>query len=157
MPVTAMSRLLCCALLALAASAQARPWRGIRPGQSSAVDVLSAFGEPTKRTQVKDQVVLVYSGPRAISGTVQTQFKLGPDGETVARIDVYLAPDIDTKAIEKGYGPKCAAGRPVEPCYAVKQGAGQPPYLVYVKMGLAIFFKDDGKTVRSFAFLPESS
>jgi hypothetical protein len=153
----AMSRFLCLALLLLAAPTLARPWQGIRPGQSGPLDVIGKFGEPTKKAEVKGQLVLIYSGLQAITGTVQTQFKLSPGGDTVARIDVYPAPVIDTEAVEKSYGPKCDAKQPVEPCYFVKEAPGQKPYFVYVKLGLAVFFKDDGRTVLSFAFLPEKS
>jgi hypothetical protein len=152
-----MSRLVFSVLLVLAGSAQAKPWQGIRPGQSGALDVIGKFGEPTKKTEVKGQVVLLYSGLQAITGTVQTQFKLSPGGDTVARIDVYPAPVIDLAAVETSYGGRCDAKKPVEPCYFVKEAQGQKPYFVYLKLGLAVFFKDDGKTVSSFAFLPEKS
>jgi hypothetical protein len=154
MRAIAMSRFLSLTLL-LATPALGKPWQGIRPGQSGALDVIGKFGEPTKKAEVKGQVVLIYSGLQAITGTVQTQFKLSPGGDTVARIDVYPAPVIDTAAVEDSYGKKCDAKKPVEPCYFVKEAAGQKPYLVYVKLGLAVFFKEDGKTVQSFAFLPE--
>lgn len=150
-----MSRLVCCLLGLLSLTAVAKPWQGIEPGVSSALDVFGKFGEPTKKADVNGQQVLVYAGLQAISGTVQAQFKLAPGTQTVARIDVYPAPVITVAAVEKSYGVKCD---PVvkdpdaeTPCYFVKDG--KRPYFVYLRLGLAVFFKDDG-SVQSFAFLP---
>jgi hypothetical protein len=153
----AMSRLVFALLLSCAAVSFAKPWQGLRPGQSGPLDVIGKFGDPTRKVDVKGHTVLIYSGLEAITGTVQVQFKLSPGGDTVARIDVYPQPVIDTAAVEQSYGPKCDAKKPVEPCYFLKEGDGKKPYLVYVKLGLAVFFKEDGKTVQSFAFLPEKS
>lgn len=154
-----MSRVLFLLACLSSALSSAKPWQGIQPGASSALDVFGKFGEPTKKTEVKGQVVLVYSGLRAPGGTVQAQFKLEPGSQTVARIDVYPAPQIDKAAVEKSYGPKCDEKAPekTEPCYFLKESEGKKaPYFVYLKLGLAVFFKPDG-TVLSFAFLPGKS
>jgi hypothetical protein len=148
-----MSRVLFIALLLSAAGSVAKPWQGIHPGISSAMDVYGKFGEPTSKTEMKGQLVLVFSGLQAIPGTVQAQFKLDPGTQTVTRIDVYPAPVLDKEAIEKSYGAKCEGKPPTEPCYFVKEVAGKKPYFLFLKLGLAVFFKDDG-TVQSFAFLP---
>lgn len=148
-----MSRFVFATLLLSATVSFAKPWLGIHPGISSVLDVYGKFGEPTSKTEVKGQMVLVFSGLQAISGTVQAQFKLEPGTQTVARIDVYPAPVLDKASIEKSYGPKCDPKEPVEPCYFVKEVSGKKPYFLFLKLGLAVFFKDDG-TVQSFAFLP---
>ncbi len=147
-----MSRLAFTALLTLATLAAAKPWQGIHPGISSTLDVFGKFGEPTSKTELKGQQVLVYSGLQAPGGTVQVQFKLAPGTDVVARIDVYPGPVIDKAAIEKSYGPKCDATPTNEPCYFPKE-SGKKQYFVYLKLGLAVFFKDDG-TVLSLAFIP---
>ncbi|MDP1828566.1 MAG: hypothetical protein Q8L48_35195 [Archangium sp.] len=135
--------------------ATAKPWQGIVPGGgSSELDVIGKFGEPTKRVTARGQMVLVYSGLQAIKGTVQAQFKCDPATKEVQRIDVYPEPVIDTAAIEKSYGKSCEATGGTEPCYWRKDTAQKHPYFLYPKLGLAIFFKDDDKTVLSFAFLP---
>lgn len=143
-------------LLALAPLlAFAKPWQGITPGGgSSELDVVGRFGEPTRKLSARGQSVLVYSGPRAIKGTVQAQFKSDPVTKEVQRIDVYPAPVIDLAAIEKSYGGSCESTAGAEPCYWRKETAQKHPYFLYPKLGLAIFFKDDDKTVLSFAFLP---
>lgn len=148
-----MSRLLCIAAL-VPALGLAKPWQNIHPGGSSAIDVVGKFGEPTKRVTARGQEVLVYSGPKAIKGTVQAQFKCDPDSKEVKRIDVYPEPVIDLTAIEASYGKACDAKAPAEPCYYPKETPAKQVYFLYLKLGLAIFFKDDGRTVQSFAFLP---
>jgi hypothetical protein len=148
-----MSRLVCIALL-LSAAVGAKPWQNIHPGGSSAIDVIGRFGEPTKRVTARGQEILVYSGPRAIKGTVQAQFKCDPESKEVKRIDVYPEPIIDVAAIEASYGKACDPREPVEPCYYVKETPAKQVYFLYLKLGLAIFLKEDGRTVQSFAFLP---
>ncbi|MDP2270758.1 MAG: hypothetical protein Q8K32_08480 [Archangium sp.] len=133
----------------------AKPWQGIVPGGgTSELDVVGKFGEPTRRVSARGQLVLVFSGVRAIKGTVQAQFKCDPGTKEVQRIDVYPEPVIDVSAIEKSYGRSCQATGGEEPCYWRKETAQKHPYFLYSKLGLAIFFKDDDTTVLSFAFLP---
>lgn len=138
-----------CPLLAVA-----RPWQGITPAGSSSADVIGKFGEPTKRLSANGLDVLVYSGLQAITGTVQAQFKCDPITKEVKRIDVYPGPVIDAAAIEESYGQGCEKTAGKEPCYWKRETAQKHVYFQYAKAGLAVFFKEDGKTVLSFAFLP---
>ena len=133
----------------------AKPWQGINPGGgSSELDVVGKFGEPSRKLAARGQSVLVYSGAQAIKGTVQAQFKCDLVTKEVQRIDVYPEPLIDIAAIEKSYGRSCESTGGTEPCYWRKETAQKHPYFLYPKLGLAIFFKEDDKTVLSFAFLP---
>jgi hypothetical protein len=133
----------------------AKPWQGITPGGGmSELDVIGKFGEPSRKVSARGQLVLVFSGAQTIKGTVQAQFKCDPATKEVQRIDVYPEPVIDMAAIEKSYGRSCEATEGAEPCYWRKDTAQKQPYFLYQKLGLAIFFKDDDKTVLSFAFLP---
>lgn len=142
-------------LLGAPLAAFAKPWQGIMPGGgSSELDVIGKFGEPTKRLTARGQSVLVYSGVQAIKGTMQAQFKCDLATKEVQRIDVYPEPVIDLTAIEKSYGKSCEVNGGTEPCYWRKATAQKHPYLLYSKLGLAIFFKEDDRTVLSFAFLP---
>ncbi len=134
--------------------APARPWQGIHPGASSAIDVAGKFGEPTRKLTARGQEVLIYSGVQAVKGTTQAQFKCDPVTREVKRIDVYPEPILDAAAIEASYGPECATHDHHEPCYVKKETAQKRTYFLYVKQGLAIFFKEDGRTVLHFAFLP---
>ena len=137
--------------------ASAKPWQGISPGGgSSELDVVGKFGEPSRKLSARGQLVLVCSGVQAIKGTVQAQFKCDPATKEVQRIDVYPEPVIDIAAIEKSYGKSCESTGGAEPCYWRKETAQKHPYFLYPKLGLAIFFKDDDKTVLSFAFLPST-
>lgn len=149
-----MSRLLNVALVMMTTAAFAKPWNGIEPGIASVIDVIGKFGEPSKRKQMSGKDVLVYSGDKAMQGTVQVQFKVNPATQTIDRIDLYPAPVITAQAIEKSYGTSCQVQEPSEPCYYKRETATKHAYFLYLKLGLAIFFKDDGVTVRSFSFLP---
>ncbi|MFO0600052.1 MAG: hypothetical protein U0228_32380 [Myxococcaceae bacterium] len=144
-------------LLALWGSgALAKPWQGITPGGSSGIDVVGKFGEPSKKIDAKGLEVLIYTGEKAIKGTVQAQFKCDPTTKEVQRIDVYPAPVLDVAAIEKGYGPGCETNKAAEPCYWKKETPQKRPYFLYAKLGLAVFFKEDN-TVQSFTFLPPAA
>lgn len=149
-----MSRLTLCLVL-LPCVSFAKPWQGIMPGVSLETNVVAKFGEPTKRLSAGAHEVLLFAGLQAIKGTVQAQFKCDPATHQVQRIDVYPEPVIDRTEIEKSYGQACLATAGVEPCYWPKETPQKQPYFLYLKLGLVIFFKDDGKTVRSFAFLPQ--
>lgn len=141
-------------LVLVSSAALARPWQGITPGASSELDVVGKLGEPTKRVAAKGQTVLLYSGLQAIKGTVQVQVKCDVASRSVQRIDVYPEPVITAPEIEASYGKACGATGAAEPCYWRKETAQKKPYFLYAKLGLAIFFKEDGNTVLSFAFLP---
>ena len=136
-----------------AAPALAKPWNGIEPGVSLKEAVVKKFGKPSKVTLVGGREVLTYLKEKAIRGTVQSQFRVDQKSGTVDRIDVFPEPIIDQDAIEKSYGPACAAGAK-DGCYLLRAQDKKPAYFLYERLGLAIFFKDDGKTVQSFAFIP---
>jgi hypothetical protein len=133
-----------------------KPWQGIEPGVSTRDDVIEKFGDPTKTVPSAEGIdILAYQKEKAQPGTKQTQFKIDVKTGIVQRIDVFPLPQIRLKEIDKAYGPKCEAGRKETkdaPCY-VKHATPERLYLVYEKLGLAVFFGDDG-FVASFAFLP---
>jgi hypothetical protein len=134
-------------------SAWAKPWNGIDPGTSGRGDVVKKFGEPSKVTTVGRHEVLTYLKEKAIKGTVQSQFRVEKDSGVVDRIDVFPEPIIDQEAIEKNYGAQCAPGEKAG-CYLLRTQDKRAAYFLYTQLGLAIFFREDGKTVQSFAFLP---
>jgi hypothetical protein len=144
-------------VLLISLSAVAKPWNGIIPSTSSEIDVVGKFGEPTKTLTTKDSPkrTLVYSGAKAIKGTKQAQFKLSAE-KVVERIDVFPAVALDVAAIEKSYGAACTAKGDSEkdPCFVPKRSPSNHLYYVYAKLGLAVFFKEDSKTVDLLAFIP---
>ena len=150
-----MLRTLSLVALLASAMASAKPWNGIIPGQSSQIDVIGKFGDPSKRMTAGGKEVLVYAKEKAIKGTVQAQFKFDAS-KIVERIDIYPSVVLDLDAIEQAYGPDCTAKPGAEPCYLRKETEMKRTYFQYVKLGLAVFFQDDGRTVRSMAFLPGS-
>ncbi|MBL9038184.1 MAG: hypothetical protein JNG84_06720 [Archangium sp.] len=154
-----MSRfLIALALAVTASSAWARPWSGIEPGVASSIDVVAKFGDPSRKAAVKGKQVLVYSGEQAMKATMQVQFKIDPTTQVVERIDVYPDMVIDVSAVEKTYGPACTGTKKDDDaCYFKRQSDSKRAYYLYAKLGLAIFFKDDGKTVQMFAFLPPAT
>lgn len=148
-----MSRLVY-ALILVAVPVIARPWQGIMPLGNSTLDVVGKFGEPLKTVIQNGREVLVYGGAKAIRGTVQVQFKCDPQTKEVQRIDVYPEPVIDAAEVERAYGLSCITSKKVEPCYWRKESPSKRVYFQYAKLGLAVFFKADGTTVQSFAFVP---
>lgn len=134
-----------------------KPWNGITPGVSSRDDVLKKFGEPSKIVSSGGRDVLAYQKGKLIKGTTQAQFRVEQKTGLVERIDVFPAPVLTLEDISNAYGPACtpqAPETPDRPCY-LKRDDDKRSYVVYVRLGLAVFFNADGKTVQTFAFLPE--
>jgi hypothetical protein len=134
-----------------------KPWNGIVPGVSKREDVIRRFGEPSKVVQGGGRDVLAYQDSNPIKGTRQAQFKIDPASGVVERIDVFPAPKLTREEVSSAYGPECTFDAPEtaeRPCY-LKRDDEKRPYVVYNRLGLAVFFNPDGGTVQSFAFLPE--
>ncbi len=141
------------AVLIAALPALAKPWQGIEPGVSKKDDVTQKFGEPSRVVAQGEKEIIAYFGKEAIKGTTQAQFKVDAATKVVERIDVFPGPVIDKEAIENSYGPACPSGpAPASPCYVKKVTDEFRTYYLYSKLGLAIFFNEDGKTVHSFIF-----
>jgi hypothetical protein len=147
-------RSLALALALVAGAASAKAWNGIEPGISKKEEILSKFGTPSKIVSAGDKEILAYYKERAIQGTSQAQFKVEAKSGIVERIDVFPGPVIDKDAIEGTYGVMCPPGAPApsSPCYVKKITDDFRVYFLYAKLGLAIFFNEDGKTVQSFIF-----
>jgi hypothetical protein len=141
------------AVLLTSLAATAKPWHGIEPGASKRDDVTTKFGEPSRVVTTDNKEIIAYFGKEAIKGTTQAQFRVDPATKIVERIDVFPGPVIDKETIENSYGPACPAGpAPAAPCYIKKMTDEFRTYFLYQKLGLAIFFNEDGKTVHSFIF-----
>ncbi|MBK7858648.1 MAG: hypothetical protein IPJ65_08510 [Archangiaceae bacterium] len=143
--------------LALLNLVLAKPWNGITPGVSTRDDVLKRFGEPSKVVTAAGREVLAYQKGKLIKGTTQTQFRVEPKSGVVERIDVFPEPVLTLPQIASAYGPACTLEvpeAPDRPCY-LKHDDPTRAYVTYVRLGLAVFFNPDGKTVQTFAFLPE--
>jgi hypothetical protein len=148
-----MRTLLVVAMLIAALPAMAKPWQGIEPGVSKKDEVTQKFGEPSRVVAQGDNEIIAYFGKEAIKGTTQAQFKVDTATKVVERIDVFPGPVIDKDAIENSYGPACPNGpAPAGPCFVKKVTDEFRTYYLYSKLGLAIFFNEDGKTVHSFIF-----
>ncbi len=141
------------AVLVFAVPATAKPWQGIEPGVSKREDIVKKFGEPSRTVTQDGKEIIAYLGKEAIKGTTQAQFKVDPGSQLVERIDVFPRPVIDKDTIENSYGPACPSGPvPANPCYLRKLTDDFRTYFLFPKLGLAIFFNEDGKTVQSFTF-----
>ena len=143
-------------LVMVAALTLCKPWQGIAPGVSTRDEVLEKFGKPTKTVPSGSLDIVAYQKGNLIKGTTQAQFKIDQKTNVVQRIDVFPEPKLVLKDIEKAYGPECTLKAPETkeaPCY-LKKLEPQRMYIVYGKLGLAVFFGDDGH-VTSFTFLPE--
>ena len=141
------------ALLLAALPAAAKPWQGIEPGQSKREQVIQKFGEPSRVVTTEGKEVIAYFEQKAIKGTKQVQFKVDPGTHVVERIDVFPGPVIDKESVESTYGSVCPAGKaPPGPCYQKKLTDDFRTYLLYPRLGVAIFLNEDGKTVHTFIF-----
>ncbi|RKH11531.1 hypothetical protein D7V97_10930 [Corallococcus sp. CA053C] len=150
-PVIAV--LVAVAAVVVSLPASAKPWQTIEPGSSKKEDIVKKFGEPSRTMSQDGKEILAYFAKEAIKGTTQAQFKVDPATQLVERIDVFPAPIIEKDTIENSYGPACPAGAaPATPCYLRKLTDDFRTYFLYVKLGVAIFFNEDGKTVQSFVF-----
>jgi hypothetical protein len=146
------------AVLLAAAPALAKPWQGIEPGQSKREQIIQKFGEPSKVVTTEGKEIIAYLDQKAIKGTKQVQFKVDPGTHVVERIDVFPGPVIDKESVESTYGSVCPAGKaPPSPCYVKKLTEDFRTYLLYPRLGLAVFLNEDGKTVHSFIFTPQGT
>ncbi len=141
------------AVLVTAVPAAAKPWQGIDPGSSKKEDILKKFGEPSRSVTANGKEVLGYFDKQAIPGTKQAQFQVDPGTQTVERIDVFPGPVIERETVESSYGPACPSGKaPATPCYLKRLSDEFRTIYVYPKLGLFVFFNEDGKTVHSISF-----
>ena len=146
------------AVLLFAIPAAAKPWQGIEPGQSKREEIIQKFGEPSRVVTNDNKEIIAYFNKEAIKGTTQAQFKVDATTKIVERIDVFPGPVIDKETIENSYGPACPSGpAPANPCYLKKMTEEFRTYFLYPKLGLAIFFNEDGKTVQSFTFTTQKA
>ena len=152
-----MRRLALVLALTAASGVMARPWNAIDPGVTTKEEVLKRFGEPSKVVAVGESTeVLAYLKDKAIKGTVQTQFKVDVKTQVVQRIDVFPQGGVDKDAVENTYGRACPQGPlPDSPCYLKKVTEDFRVYFHYPRVGMAIFFESDGKTVNSLIFEPQ--
>lgn len=149
-----MKRIALLAALLAGAAATAKPWNGIEPGATTRDEVVRRFGDPSRVVTPTEGVeVLAYFKDRAIKGTQQVQFKVDAKSRVVQRIDVFPLSAIDVEAVENTYGAACPQGAASEgPCYLKKVTDDFRVYFHYHRVGLAVFFEADGKTVNSLIF-----
>ncbi|NTX03611.1 MULTISPECIES: hypothetical protein [Myxococcus] len=153
-----MRTLIALAVIAVAFPAVAKPWQGVEPGVTKKDEVVKKFGEPSRTVSQDGKETIAYLGKEAIKGTSQAQFKVDPGTGLIERIDVFPGPVIDKETIETSYGPACPSGPvPSAPCYQRKLTDDFRTYFLYPKLGLAIFFNEDGKTVQSFTFTTQKA
>lgn len=144
------------AVLLAAVPAVAKPWQGVEPGQTKREQLIQKFGEPSRTVTAEGKEIIAYFDQKAIKGTKQVQFKVDPDTKLVERIDVFPGPVIDKESVESTYGNVCPAGKATaNPCYQKKLTDDFRTYMLYAKLGLAVFLNEDGKTVHSFIFTPQ--
>src|SRR5687768_16963866 len=127
-------------VLLAATPVAAKPWQGIEPGQSKREQVLKKFGEPSRVVTAEGKEIIAYLDQKAIQGTKQVQFKVDPGTQFVERIDVFPGPVIDKESVEGTYGPACPGGKaPATPCYVKKITDDFRTYMLYARLGLAVF------------------
>jgi hypothetical protein len=141
-------------VLVLPTPAQARAWNGVEPGVTSKEEVVKRFGPPSKTLSFEGHQVLAYNGASAIKGTAEAQFRVDPATGLVERIDVFPGPVVDRETVESSYGPPCpAAGPPASgTCFQKKLTEDFRTYYLYPRLGMAVFFDEEGDKVKSFVF-----
>lgn len=136
-----LTRALLVFCLLLGGTAGAEVWKQVRPGATTEQQVLSRFGEPTRRHTAGGERVLTYDEDSAPAGTVRADFHVDARTQRLRRLDVYPSPAPSRDAVERMFGPACqGAGRSKKPCHEVRLSATNEPYLHYVSRGLAVFF-----------------
>ena len=115
---------------------------------------MKRFGPPSKTLSVEGHQVLAYTGPSAIKGTAQAQFRVDPASGLVERIDVFPGPVVDRETVESSYGPPCPASGAAGAanCFQKRLTEDFRTYYFYPRLGLAVFFDEDGDKVESFVF-----
>jgi hypothetical protein len=140
--------------LLVPAVTHARAWNGIEPGVTTRDEVVKKFGPPTKTLSVEGHQVLAYTGTSAIKGTSQAQFRVDPTSGLVERIDVFPGPVVDRETVESSYGPPCPTSGAPAPgnCFQKRLTEDFRTYYFYPRLGLAVFFDEEGDKVQSFVF-----
>jgi len=147
-----MKRLVILVLVSLPALAEAKPWLGITPTESTRADVVKKFGEPSKKVpQDGGKELIAYTGEKAIPGTREAQFTIASG--KVEQIVVFPTSAVELSEVEETYGKSCAASeKPPANCYSKLLSDNFKTYFWYKKLGLVVFFLDDKKTVHSILF-----
>ena len=141
------------AVLLAALPAAAKPWQGIEPGVSKREDVIQKFGEPSRVVTSDGKEIIAYFGKEAIKGTTQAQFKVDPATSSSSASTSSPGPSSTRRPSRTATAPPAPSGPPpATPCYLKKMTDEFRTYFLYPKLGLAIFFNEDGKTVHSFIF-----
>ncbi len=114
---------------------------------------MKRFGVPSKTLSVEGHQVLAYTGTAAIKGTAEAQFRVDSATGVVERIDVFPGPVVDRETVESSYGPPCPVAAPAAGnCFQKKLTEDFRTYYYYPRLGLAVFFEEEGDKVRSFVF-----
>ena len=143
------------AVLLAAVPAVAKPWQGIEPGVSKRDDVMKKFGEPSARVTSDGKEIhrLLRQGgdqghhPGPVQGGPATQAgrahrRLPRPGHRQGDHREHLRPGLPTAAGARQ--PRRATIKKITDDFRT--------YYLYPKLGLAMFFNEDGKTVQSFIF-----
>ncbi len=139
-----------------AARSSARPWQGVEAGVSTRAEVISHFGDPSKTVARDGKEILAYTGKNAAPGTLQTQFRIDSKTQLLERIDAFPRAVIDRETVINTFGTACVPGQARQAaCFVQKLSEDAKVHLLYARLGLAVFLRENGVTVASFVFLPE--
>lgn len=145
--------LLAALTLALAAlPAAAKDWNGVEAGRTTKAQIVEKFGQPSRVIPTEASETLAYFQKQAPAGTNQVQFKIDRKTGLVERFDLFPKPVIEQATIENNFGPPCSAKIAKTACYVRKLTDDFRTYFHYPRLGLAVFFNEDGETVHSFIY-----
>jgi hypothetical protein len=136
---------------------QAKPWKGIVPEKSTRAEVVKKYGDPSKTLKRGENEMLSYSGDEALPGSRETEFVVNPAG-TVEQIAVFPAGPVERATVEEMYGTDCVLAPAGKPCFIRKLNEDDlRTYFWYQRLGLVVFFEQDGHLVQSFLYVkPEA-
>ncbi|HZH02909.1 MAG TPA: hypothetical protein VEY30_03930 [Myxococcaceae bacterium] len=124
------------------------------PGVTTQREVLISFGEPTQKITGRGRTQLIYTRAAAPSGTEKVVFRIDPRTRRVDRIDVVPRRPPSRTYAEDNFGPACSqVSGPDTPCYEIKGAGTAQAFWAYRSIGVVVFLRPDGRTVRSWSYL----
>lgn len=129
--------------LVLPASAWARAWNNITPGETKRVEVYEKIGKPTRDLDRGGDLSkgIIYQGKERPDGTKQVQIFFDAE-DKVLMIHVFPKADLNREQIIKTFGSK----------FDEKLNDSFKTYLFYKDEGVIVYFAEGNQTVASITY-----
>jgi hypothetical protein len=132
------------ALALSAASAHARPWKGLTPGKTLRTEVETKYGKPARSldNQGKCAAFLVYGGEQRIPGATQAQFCFDAGGKLI-ELRVFPEVKLDADTVKEAFGEE----------YRKRLTDDFLTYWHYERDGMVVFFEKDSRAVSAILYV----